>query len=118
MKARQAERLGLKPRSRLSPMLEKCCLRLSANESYQNAEAEIEALTGMRVGHSTHQRLVNRQELTLPQARQGISEISVDGGKVRLRDKSKAGSYWRVTCAVRLGGVYYGAFFDDNQSGN
>lgn len=97
-------------------MLEKCCLRLCANESYQSAEAEIEALTGIRVGHSTHQRLVNRQELALPEAKQGISEISVDGGKVRLRGEPKAGSYWRDYKAVRLQGIYYGAFFDDNQS--
>lgn len=43
LKATQVERLGLKSRSQLSPLLEKCCLRLCANESYQNAEAEIEA---------------------------------------------------------------------------
>jgi hypothetical protein len=116
LKAKQAERLGLKSRSQLSPLLEKCCLRLSANESYQNAEAEIEALTGIVVGHSTQQRLVNRQELPLPSAKQGISEISVDGGKVRLRGKPKEGSVWRDYKAVRLQGIYYGAFFDDNQS--
>lgn len=116
MKTKQAERLGLKSRSQLSPLLEKCCLRLSANESYQNAEAEIEALTGIAVGHSTQQRLVNRQELPLPSAKQGISEISVDGGKVRLRGKPKQGSVWRDYKAVRLQGIYYGAFFDDNQS--
>ena len=109
-------RLGLKSRSQLSPLLEKCCLRLSANESYQNAEAEIEALTGMIVGHSTQQRLVLRQELPLASAKQGISEISVDGGKVRLRREPKAGSHWRDYKAVRLQGIYYGAFFDDNQS--
>ena len=39
--------------SKLSPLLQKCCLRLSANESYQKAEIEIEALTGVKVGHST-----------------------------------------------------------------
>ena len=100
----------------MSPLLEKCCLRLSANESYQNAEAEIEALTGMMVGHSTHQRLVNRQELPLPSTKQGISEISVDGGKVRLRGESKAGSHWKDYKAVRLQSIYYGAFFNDNQS--
>jgi hypothetical protein len=116
LKAKQVQRLGLKSHSQLSPLLEKCCLRLSANESYQNAEAEIEALTGMIVGHSTQQRIVNRQELPLPSAKQGISEISVDGGKVRLRGEAKALSYWRDYKAVRLGGVYYGAFFDDNQS--
>ena len=89
LRATQAEKLGLKSRSQLSPMLEKCCLRLCANESYQSAEAEIEAWTGMRVGHSTHQRLVNRQDLALPEAKQGISEISVDGGKVRLRGEPR-----------------------------
>ena len=116
MKAKQAEKLGLRPHSQLSPLLEKCCLRLSANESYQNASAEIEALTGMLVGHSTQQRLVLRQELPLPSAKQGISEISVDGGKVRLRGEPKAGSHWRDYKAVRLQGIYYGAFFNDNQS--
>ena len=115
LKAKLGERLGrsvgggilprqtslLKSRSQLSPLLEKCCLRLSANESYQNAEAEIEALTGMIVGHSTQQRLVNRQELPLPSTKQGISEISVDGGKVRLRGEPKAGSHWKDYKAVR-----------------
>ena len=116
MKNKQVERLGLKSYSQLSPLLEKCCLRISANESYQKAEAEIEALTGMIVGHSTQQRLVNRQELPLPSTKQGISEISVDGGKVRLRGEPKAGSHWKDYKAVRLQSIYYGAFFDDNQS--
>jgi hypothetical protein len=116
LKAKQAEKLGLRSHSQLSPLLEKCCLRLSANESYQNAEAEVEALTGMIVGHSTQQRLVLRQELPDASAKQGISEISVDGGKVRLRGEPKAGSYWRDYKAIRLNSTYYGAFFDDNQS--
>lgn len=116
LKAKQAQRLGLKPRSQLSPLLEKCCLRLSANESYQNAEAEIEALTGVAVGHSTQRILVLRQDLQLPQALQPVSEVSVDGGKVRLRGKPKEGCYWRDYKTVRLQGIYYGAFFDSNQS--
>lgn len=114
LKAKQAQRLGLKPRSGLSPLLEKCCLRLSANESYQSASAEIEALTGVRVGHSTHQRLVQRQDLPLPEAKQAVSELSVDGGKVRLRGKLGEGSHWRDYKAVRLQGLYYGACFQDN----
>jgi hypothetical protein len=108
--------LGLEPRSQISPLLQKCCLRISANESYQNAEVEIEALTGIKVGHSTQQRLVLRQDFALPEAQMGISEVSVDGGKVRLRSKSKSSSYWRDYKAVRLQGIYYGAFFDSNQS--
>lgn len=106
----------MKSHSQLSPLLEKCCLRLSANESYQSAEAEIEALTGVKVGHSTQQRLVLRQDLPLPQALQAVSEVSVDGGKVRLRGKPTEGSYWRDYKAVRLQGIYYGAFLDSNQS--
>jgi hypothetical protein len=96
-------------------MLEKCCLRLCANESYQSAEAEIEALTGVKVGHTTHQRLILRQDLPWPEAKQAITEVSVDGGKVRLRSEPKQGGYWRDYKAVRLQAMYYGAFFGDNQ---
>lgn len=115
LKAKQAQRLGLKPRTQISPLLEKCCLRLAANQSYQSAEAEIEALMGVKVGHTTHQRLVQRQDLPLPVALQGVSEVSLDGGKVRLRSEPKQGCHWRDYKAVRLQGIYYGAFFDDNQ---
>ena len=116
LKTEQTRRLGVNPRTRLSPLLEKCCLRLSANESYQNAEAEIEALTGVKVSHSTQQRRVIRQELPTPEAKQAIGEVSIDGGKVRLRGKPAEGGYWRDYKAVRLEGLYYGAFFQNNQS--
>ncbi len=53
------------------------------------------ALTGVNVGHTTQQRLVNRQELPLPLALQAVSEVSVDGGKVRLRGVLGEGTYWR-----------------------
>jgi len=59
---------------------------------------------------------VNRQELPLPSTKQGISALSVDGGKVRRRVEPKAGSHWKDYKAVRLQSIYYGAFFDDNQS--
>ncbi len=58
IREKQANQLGLMPRTQLSPLLEKCCLLVSANESYQNAESDIEALTGVKVGHSTQHRLV------------------------------------------------------------
>ena len=111
IRTRQAQKLGLKPRSQLSPLLEKCCQRLAANESYQSAEVEIEALTGVKVGHSTHQRLVNRQDLPLPEALQAVTEVSVDGGKVRLRGAKGEGSHWRDYKALRLQGIYYNALF-------
>ncbi len=50
---KQASRLGIEPYTRHSPLLEKCCLLLSANESYQNAEQDILLLMGLKVGHST-----------------------------------------------------------------
>ena len=42
----------------MSGYLEQCCLLLSANESYERSQQDIEVLTGMSVSHSTHQRLV------------------------------------------------------------
>ena len=69
------------------------------------------------MSHSTLQRLVQRQEYELPQTLQGVSEVSIDGGKVRLRSGNKGvESYWRDYKAVRLQGIYYGAFFQDNLS--
>lgn len=112
----QAEQLGVKAYSRLSGGLENASLRLSANESFQNAETDIAALTGMRLGHSTHQRLVGRQSFEDAEAKQGVSEVSMDGGKVRLRDLVASDSPWRDYKAVRVQGIYYNAFFQDNDS--
>ena len=98
-------------------MFEKNCLLLSGNESFQNGEKDIEALTGIKVSHSTLQRLVQRQEYEEPQTKQGVSEVSIDGGKVCLRSQIKGvEGYWRDYKAVRLQGIYYGAFFQDNLS--
>jgi hypothetical protein len=110
----QAEQLGVKRHSRMSGLLEKACLRLSANESFQDAEADIAGFTGISVGHSTQQRLVGRQSFELPELKQGVSEVSIDGGKVRLRDLKEAESPWRDYKAVRLEGLYYAAFYQDN----
>ncbi len=112
----QADKLGVQSYSRLSPLLQKCCLRLSANESYLDAEKEMAANTGVKVSHSTLQRRVQDQEYRLSETKQGISEVSIDGGKVRLRGVLGEKSCWRYYKAVRLQGIYYGAFFQDNQS--
>jgi len=112
---KQAQKLGLKPYSQISPLLEKSCLLLSANESFQNGEKDVETLTGIKVSHSTLQRLVQRTEYQLPSILQGVSEVCIDGGKVRLRSQEVGGeSYWRDYKVVRLQGIYYGAFFQDN----
>ena len=112
----QAEQLGVKHHSRMSGGVEKACLRLSANESFQDAETDMAALTGIAVGHSTQQRLVGRQTFELPEAKQGVSEVSIDGGKVRLRNLQDSDSPWRDYKAVRLQGMYYAAFYQDNES--
>jgi hypothetical protein len=110
----QAEQLGVKAYSRISGGLEKASLRLSANESFQDAEADLMALTGINMGHSTQHRLVARQSFEFAEAKQGISEVSIDGGKVRLRDTGESDSPWRDYKAVRVQGIYYSAFFRDN----
>jgi len=61
--------------------------------------------------------MVQKYSYELPESKQGISEVCLDGGKVRLRsDIPGEGSHWRDYKAVRLQGIYYGAFFDDNLS--
>lgn len=71
----------MKPRSKWSNYLEKCCLLLSANESYQRAEEDIEVLTGIKVAHSTQHRMVHRQEFELLEIESKTEEISLDGGQ-------------------------------------
>lgn len=73
-------------------------------------------MTFLANGHSTQQRLVQRQTFELPQAKQAVSEVSVDGVKVRLRNLKAGESPWRDYKAVRLQGIYYGAFFQDHLS--
>lgn len=111
----QARRLGLAPYQQLSPLLEKCALRLSANQSYQKAEAELEAQMGIRISHSTLQRLVQRTEMEMPVAKQKVTQLSMDGGKVRVRHQSKGQpSQWLEYKSIRLEALYYGAAFQDN----
>ncbi|MEO0849683.1 MAG: hypothetical protein AAFY50_25240 [Cyanobacteria bacterium J06648_1] len=57
---KQALILDLKAYQRLSPYLIECCLRASANVSYENAAQDIERYTGIIVSGKTQQRLVHR----------------------------------------------------------
>ncbi|BAC91462.1 gll3521 [Gloeobacter violaceus PCC 7421] len=96
--------------------MEKCCLLVSANVSYQHAERDIETLTGLRVSHATQQRLVQRQHFELPVAKEPelVEELSVDGGKVRLRTEPGQACEWRDYKAVRLHGIATAAMYRDN----
>jgi hypothetical protein len=42
--------------------MEKCALIISANESYQKGEKDLETFPGIPVSHSTLHRLVKNQE--------------------------------------------------------
>jgi hypothetical protein len=113
----QAQYFGLKSHSRLSPKMTKNALLVCANESYQRAEEDLKELTGINISHSTLQRLVNQQELELPESKLGVQEAMVDGGKVRLRTEERGKPCeWRDYKAVSLNGIQLGAFFVDNES--
>ena len=88
---------------------------MSANEAYQKASQEVEALTGISISHSTLQRLVNRSEMNWPEARQTVLDVSVDGGKVRVRTEQRGQeSQWLEYKSARISGIYYGATFKEN----
>src|SRR5574343_510141 len=57
---KKKKKLSIKHRTQMSPMLEKNCLLLSGDESYEKSAKKIKSLTGIAVSHSTQQRLVHR----------------------------------------------------------
>lgn len=88
---------------------------LSANESYERAAQDITMLTGRTVSHSTQQRLVHRQPLSLTEAENQVDELSVDGGKIRLRTPLGQASRWRDYKAVKLHEQVIGTSYRDNK---
>lgn len=93
----------------------KIALVISANTSYQKGERELEMFTGIKMSDSTLQRLVKSQEFEIPASKQGVQEITIDGGKIRLRTENIGEAcIWKDYKAINLDGVYTGAFFQDN----
>ncbi len=86
----------------MSPYLESCCLRLSANVSYQHAADDLAYLTGITVSKSAQQRLVHRQDFSQPEVVEPVEELSVDGGNIRVRTPVGEKSRWKGYKAVRL----------------
>lgn len=91
----QARHLGVEAYRQMSPHLEHCCLRVSTNVSYEQAAQDVQYLTGIRVPAKTQQRLVHRQAFPIPEIKQEVSEVSVDGGKVRLRTPLGEPCQWK-----------------------
>ncbi|MCT7964695.1 ISKra4 family transposase [Laspinema sp. D1] len=114
---KQAHIMGITSYARLSPLLLKCSLLVSAKASYGMGEKDIKILTGVQVSHSTLQRKVNESEFDLPSAKQPVSEVCIDGGKVRLRTPFQgAPCVWKDYKVGRMQGIYYGATFQDPQT--
>jgi hypothetical protein len=92
---------------------------VSATVSYERAAADLLVLTGMGVSRGSQQRLVHRQRFELPvisgEANQ-IEEMSIDGGKARIRTPPGEICRWQDYKAVNLHDHCVGAFFHSNQS--
>jgi len=75
--------------------------------SYQHAEEDVE-LFGIQVAAKTQQRLVHRQTFEMPEVKQFVEELSVDGGKIRIRTPKgnpALGKNTRCACTtLRLSG--------------
>jgi hypothetical protein len=113
----QANQLGVGKGSQLSPYLEMCCLRISANVSYAHATEDVAFLTGVRVSAKTQQRLVQRQSFAQPTVKlsDGVNQVSLDGGQMRFVTPKGDPSEWKPHKAVRLDIDSIGmAWFQDN----
>lgn len=114
---KQARKLKLENNQKISPYLEQCCLRASANVSYENAAQDIYKYTGMSISASTQQRIVQRYEFPEIGDEQEIEEISVDGGKVRLRTEQKGEScIWKDYKAICINQGIKVARLGENES--
>lgn len=93
-----------------------CCLRASANVSYENAAQDVERYTGIFVSAKTQQRLVHRYQFDEVTCTEEVSEISIDGGKVRLRTENRGEPcIWRDYKAVCIHGQSRVAWFQENK---
>lgn len=86
-----------------------------ANESFTNAEQDIETLTGFKIPHSTQHRLVNSYQLPEPRITKKAKSLSVDGGTIRLRTSLGSKSEWKNYKAVKIHERLGTAFFQNNE---
>jgi hypothetical protein len=86
---KQASPLGIELYRGFSPLREKCCLLLAANESFQDPENDLKVLIGIEFGYSKYHRQVEKVDLSRPNVKQKLTEVCLDGEKVRLRSQEK-----------------------------
>lgn len=111
---RQAQKLKVKPHTQISEHLEICSLLVSANNSYSRSEEDFEILTGIHLSHSTHQRLVHRQEFEEIICEPPVEVICIDGGKARIRTPKSEECIWNDYKAIVFEGQGIGAYFKRN----
>ena len=107
--------LGIEKYQRISPLLEKCSLLVSANSSYIKAEEDLKVLTGIEIGHSSLHRQVNRKSFAESISPQGVETLSVDGGKIKIRNQQGGEGEWRDYKAVSLDNGLCEAYFQENE---
>lgn len=94
--------LNFQAYQRISPYLVECCLRASANVSYENAAREIECYTGTRVSAKTQQRLVHRHRIVNYEHFSTQSICSIASGAVESTVKQIdrrlkiSGAQWKI----------------------
>lgn len=88
---KQGKRLGLAAKCRLSPVLQKCGLRLCAQSSYEQAAENSQVILGLPVGSSVLHRLVQGAELPEAASEEPAVAASIDGGKIRIRSEAGSG---------------------------
>ena len=89
---------------------------VSANASYERSAQDIPVLTGMEVSRGTQQRLVHRQTFELPVVESAVEEMSIDGGKVRIRTPTGEICRWQDYKGVNLHEHCLEAFFQANET--
>jgi hypothetical protein len=92
---------------------------VSANVSYERSVEDILVLTGLKVSRGSQHRLVHRQNFELPVAREKthpVEELSIDGGKVRIRTPLGESCRWQDYKAVNLHEHDVAAFFQSNET--
>jgi hypothetical protein len=91
--------------------MEKCCLRLCAQNSYEQAEKNLTVLMGVAVGHSNLHRLVQKTVLPASQTEKTVAAASFDGGKIRVQSQDSRVGQWQDYKAVSLQDSNCEAFF-------
>ncbi len=114
LSSKQAQKLKLPKGTRISPVMEKCCLILISNESFAHAQRDIKVLTGIQVPSSSQHRFGLNHQMELKQVDSVVEELSVDGASVRIRTPLGQKSEWRQYKAIKMHQLGAGALFKED----